>query len=92
MVAKYQRRPGVGEQQVGDERMLLDEASNAVHVLNGSAASIWDCLKAPVTLDEIRQRLSSEYDLGAARNVPAMIQHTLDDLQKKGLVLTVSAD
>lgn len=92
MVAKYQRRPGVGEQQVGDERMLLDEASNAVHVLNGSAASIWDCLKTPVTLDEIRQRLSSEYDLGAARNVPTMIQHTLDDLQKKGLVLTVSAD
>ena len=92
MARKYQQRSGVAEQRVGDERMLLDEASNAVHVLNGSAAFIWDCLKTALTLDQIAQRLGEEYDLSATADVADTIRRVLGDLQKKGLVLTIPVD
>ena len=92
MTVKYQRKADVGEQQVGDERMLLDESSNCVHVLNGSAAFIWDCLKKPVAVPDIERRLAEQYDLSAAKDVPGSIQRVLDDLEKKQLVTIIRVD
>lgn len=81
-----QRRSQIREQQVGTERMLFDEASDAVHVLNGSAVFIWDCLKAPVTTAQIESMLRDEYDLSTVADVPAMIAGVLDDFRKKKLI------
>jgi hypothetical protein len=86
MTAKYQRRTGVGEQVVGDERMLLDEAANRVHVLNGTAAFIWDHLQSPVTVEEIEGQMAGEYDMAKAPDARASIQRVLDDLLEKGLI------
>lgn len=71
--------------------MLFDDASNSVHVLNGSAALIWDCLKTPATPDVIEAGLSREFDLSTVQDVPAMIGRTLDSLLKKGIAVESGA-
>lgn len=86
MKTVFQRRPQVREQQVGKERMLFDESGDAVHVLNTSAAFIWDTLKTPVSTAEIEDLLRKEYDLSAVPNVPAIITGVIDELKKKNLV------
>ncbi len=92
MTPKYQRQPHVTEQQVGDERMLMDEKADNVHVLNGSAAFIWDCLKKPATLSDIEALLRKEFDMSAVPNVGEIIERTLKQLQEKGLVKALPAE
>jgi hypothetical protein len=86
MAATYQRRLDVAEQQVGGERMIFDEAADRVHVLNGSAAFIWDCLKAPLTVPQVEERLRSEYEVTTGMDLSTTVTRTLTELQKKGLV------
>ena len=86
MQTTYRRRLQIREQQVGAERMLFDETSDAVHVLNGSAVFIWDCLKTPVSSAQIEALLRAEYDLGQVPDVPAMIVGVLDDFASRQLI------
>jgi hypothetical protein len=86
MAETYQRRLDVAEQQVGGERMIFDESADRVHVLNGSAAFIWDCLKAPLTAPQVEERLRSEYEVTPGIDLSVTITRTLAELQKKGLV------
>jgi len=86
MEMTYRQRQGIREQQVGGDRMLFDDASNSVHVLNGSAAFIWDCLREPLSAAGIRAKLDEKYDLSAVRDVDATISRTLQDLLAKGLI------
>ena len=88
MAATYQRRLDVAEQQVGGERMIFDESADRVHVLNGSAAFIWDCLKSPLTIPEVEKRLRSEYEIEPGIDLSTTITRTLVELQKKGLIET----
>ena len=86
MAETYQRRLDVAEQQVGGERMIFDESGDRVHVLNGSAAFIWDCLKAPLTVLQVEERLRSEYEVSPGIDLSSTITRTLTELQKKGLI------
>ena len=86
MAETYQRRLDVAEQQVGGERMIFDESEDRVHVLNGSAAFIWDCLKAPLTVPQVEERLRNEYSVTPDIDLSITITRTLTELQKKGLV------
>ena len=88
MAETYQRRLDVAEQQVGGERMIFDESADRVHVLNGSAAFIWDCLKSPLTVPQVEERLRSEYEVTPGIDLSITITRTLSELQKKGLVET----
>jgi len=72
--------------------MLFDESDDAVHVLNGSAAFIWDCLKAPVTADKIEDIMRQEYDLAKVPDVPVIIQRALSDLLAKKLIEPVPSE
>ena len=86
METTYLRRSTVREQQVGGERMLFDDGGDMVHVLNGSAAFIWDCLKTPSTVARIEAALRAEYDLRSVADVPGMIGRILGDFACKKLI------
>jgi hypothetical protein len=86
MTTTYQRRLDVAERQVGNERMIFDEEGDRVHVLNGSAAFIWDCLKSPVTVPQVEVRLREEYEIRPDFDVSATITRTLTEFQKEGLI------
>lgn len=86
MAATYQRRMDIAEQRVGGERMIFDESGDRTHVLNGSAAFIWDCLKNPLTIPQVEERLRVEYGITPVIDLSVTITRTLAELQKKGLV------
>jgi PqqD family protein of HPr-rel-A system len=88
----YRQRDGLREQQMGGDRMLFDDASNSIHVLNGSAAFIWDCIKVPATAEEIEKRLMSEFDVSATTDVRGMILRAIGTLTTKGLIVTLDRD
>jgi hypothetical protein len=88
MQLTYRQRRGFKEQEVGRERMLLDDASNRVHVLNGSATFIWDFIREPATLDGIEQGLRGRYDMSTVTDVPKVIRSILADLEARNLVET----
>ncbi len=72
--------------------MLFDDAADAVHVLNGSAAFIWDCLKAPVSAVRIEELLREEYDLSDVPDVPGVIERALRDFIARKLVEIAPAE
>jgi hypothetical protein len=82
----FQRCLRVRQQQVGSETMLFDDSCDAVHVLNGSAAFIWECIRTPITATQIEACLRKEYDLSIVSDVPAMIAGILCDFEKKNLL------
>ena len=86
MAATYQRRLDMAEQRVGGERMIFDESADRTHILNGSAAFIWDCLKNPLTVPQVEERLRSEYGVTPCIDLSVTIARTLAEFQKKGLV------
>ena len=65
--------------------MLFQQSSDSVHVLNGSAAFIWDCLTKPVTVEQVEAVLGAEYDLTSTDNVAEIIRDTLSSFIDKGL-------
>ena len=83
----YHRR-NVKEQQVGTDRMVFDKEKDCVHVLNHSAAFIWDCLKESTTVSQIEQSLRRDYDVSGITDITGTILRVLNDLTQKGLVVT----
>ena len=88
MAKTYKRRAGIREQSVGKDLLVFEEKADAVHVLNGTAAFIWGCLKSPATPADIDAALRQEYDMSTVKNVPVVIQHLLADLEGKRLIET----
>jgi hypothetical protein len=51
---KYYLRSGnVKEKKVGEDLALYVQDDRSIHVLNNTARFIWECLKSPLTFDEI---------------------------------------
>jgi len=92
MCTLYQRKAGIEEREMDGELMLLDETVDRIHVLNGSATSIWNCLDDPISASAIEQRLGDEYDMGSVTDAPAVIDRTLKQLTDAGVVTEIAPD
>jgi hypothetical protein len=58
----YIRSERVIEKKVGKDVALYDEENRSIHVLNPTARFIWECLKKPVTFDEILFMMNEVFD------------------------------
>lgn len=45
------------------EKVMIDFATGKYFLLKGSANDIWDYIQSPVTVNEIQDKLLSEYDV-----------------------------
>jgi PqqD family protein of HPr-rel-A system len=76
--------------RAGDQGVLVDEARGAVHVVNETAARIWElCGKGP-TLEELIQAMTDEYDVAATELRPD-IEDVLESFTQLELV-SISAE
>ena len=66
--------------------MLFDDEKDVVHVLNDSAAAIWDCIEEPSTVDTIRKGLAQLYNLDGIDDVDHMISEALTEFTSKNLL------
>jgi PqqD family protein of HPr-rel-A system len=56
-------RPDVSLQRVGQEAILHDRRNGRAHVINESAARIWELCDGRATLDEITSAFAASYNV-----------------------------
>jgi hypothetical protein len=60
------RRTDIVLQDVGGEAILIDPRTDEAHVLNGSAARLWELCDGVRSMDELAAEFGAIYDLTAA--------------------------
>jgi pyrroloquinoline quinone biosynthesis protein D len=81
------RRADVVLQDVGGEAILIDPHTDEAHVLNGSAARLWQLCDGERTIDELAAEFGAVYDLSAA-DVIDDVREVIGELVKLKLIET----
>jgi pyrroloquinoline quinone biosynthesis protein D len=79
------RRVDIVLQDVGGEAILIDPRTDEAHVLNGSAARLWQLCDGERTLDQLAAEFGAIYDLSAA-DVADDVREVLAELAKLKLI------
>jgi PqqD family protein of HPr-rel-A system len=79
------RRGDVSLKRTGDEGLLLDERSGKVHVLNGTAAEVWELCSSSPTLDGLTAGLARAHALDAA-TVREDVERVVERFRELGLL------
>jgi len=82
----YKRDPGLPFQKLEEETIVVDPRTREVHLLNDTAARVWELLASPFTVDELTETLADEYD-ATPEAVRAGVEELLAGFRDKGLLL-----
>lgn len=72
-------------QKLDEETIVVDPKRREVHLLNETAARIWELLASPRSLDDLTATLGDEYDVGEDELRTAIVE-CVDGLASKGLL------
>jgi PqqD family protein of HPr-rel-A system len=81
----YQRDLGLPFQTLDEETIVVDPRTREVHLLNDTAARIWELLASAQSVDELTQALGEEYE-APADELRAGVEELLAGLADKGLL------
>lgn len=81
----FKRDPGLPYQKLDEETIVVDPRSREVHLLNETAARVWELLASPRSLDELAATLGEEYD-APADDLRAGVEEVLAGFRDKGLL------
>ena len=84
--AKPVRKESVLRGSMGDETVLYNEESGAIHVLNPTALLVWNLCDGEHGLAEMEQAIRAEFSVGAEHPVSKDIQEVLENFSKEGLL------
>ena len=85
----YQRDPGLPFQKLEEETIVVDPRTREVHLLNNTAARVWELLASSSTLDDLTEALAEEYD-ATPEAMRAGVEELLGGLRDKGLLVDVA--
>ena len=86
--ASWRRDGELPFQKLDEETIVVDPRRREVHLLNETAARIWELLASPQSLDELSATLGAEYHVGDAELRDAVAE-CVDGLTSKGLLVAV---
>jgi PqqD family protein of HPr-rel-A system len=81
----YKRDPGLPFQTLEEETIVVDPRTREVHLLNETAARVWELLASPCSLEDLTEALAEEYD-AAPEALRAGVEELLGGLREKGLL------
>jgi PqqD family protein of HPr-rel-A system len=81
----YRRDPGLPFQTLEEETIVVDPKTREVHLLNDTAARIWELLASAQSVDALTAALGEEYD-APAEELRASVEELLRGLGDKGLL------
>jgi len=87
---RWRRDSELPFQKLDEETIVLDPRRREVHLLNETAARLWELLAAPRSVDELAATLADEYDADEPELRAAVVE-CVDGLHDKGLLLAVEA-
>ena len=79
------QRAGVTLERVGADAILLDQSAQKAHVVNGSAARLWELLGASRDRESLIAAFAATYALPAGAVRPD-VERTLDRFDTLGLL------
>jgi PqqD family protein of HPr-rel-A system len=85
-MTSWRRDPSLPFQRMDEETIVVDPRTREVHLLNETAARIWDLLETPASVEELCEALSDEYEGATPEALRAEIEGFLTDLGGKGLL------
>jgi len=85
----YKRDPGLPFQKLEEETIVVDPRTREVHLLNDTAARVWELLESSSTLDDLTEALAEEYD-ATPEAMRAGVEELLGGLRDKGLLVDVA--
>ena len=89
--SRFQRIPELPFTRVGEQVLVVVAKTREVHLLNESAARIWELLEESETLDSLVESLGEEYDVDA-ETAEAQIEAVVAEMRNKGLVQAIPID
>jgi PqqD family protein of HPr-rel-A system len=81
----FERDAGLPYQKLEEETIVVDPRSREVHLLNDTAARIWELLGSPRSLDELTATLAEEYEAPEGE-LRAGIEEVIAGFRDKGLL------
>ena len=78
--------PGVVFTRAGDEAVLIDEGRGEVHIVNETAARIWELCATEPTFGELVEAMSGEYAVDEAELRPDL-ESFLARFEELGLIV-----
>jgi len=88
--ASWARDPGLPFQRMAEEAIVVNPRTREVHLLNETAARIWELLETPRSIDELVGALGDEFDAEPAA-LRREVESFVADLGGKGLLSPASA-
>jgi PqqD family protein of HPr-rel-A system len=82
----WKRDPGLPFQTLEEETIVVDPRTREVHLLNDTAARVWELLASARSVDALTAALGEEYD-APADELRAGVEELLAGLSEKGLLL-----
>lgn len=80
------RRADVVCQSAGEETLLYDPLTDAVHVLNPTALAVWELCDGQHTLDDIEAHLRARFGGTAGQDLAGDVEAALATFEKEGLI------
>ena len=82
---RFRRIAALPFQTLADETLVVNPRMREVHLLNETAARVWELLEAPRTTADLLGALRAEFD-GPAEDIGRDLELLITDLTQKGLV------
>jgi hypothetical protein len=86
---RWRRDAELPFQTLDEETIVLDPRRREVHLLNETAARLWELLASPRSVDELAATMADEYDVAAPELREAIVE-CVDGLTSKGLLVAVA--
>jgi hypothetical protein len=83
----FKRDPELPYQKLREETIVIDPRSREVHLLNETAARVWELLASPLSVDELAEVLGEEYDADTGE-LRKGVEEIVDAFGVKGLLAT----
>jgi hypothetical protein len=84
----WRRAPDLPFQTLAEETIVVDPERREVHLLNETAARVWQLLESPQSVEQLVAALEEDYD-AAAEELRASVVELMSDLESKRLLLAV---
>jgi PqqD family protein of HPr-rel-A system len=82
------RKLTVQRGKIGNESVLFNKETGAVHVLNPTADRIWELCDGEHSIQEIEDEVRREFHPDGDRDIAADIRNVLERFTKEGLLDT----
>jgi hypothetical protein len=90
MTGRWRRDDELPFQKLDEETIVVDPKRREVHLLNETAARIWELLASPQSVGDLAAALGDEYDVSDAELGEAIVE-CVEGLASKGLVVAAGA-